>query len=145
LESLRLEWSYLEGRDGYRLHWVLQEIKTAGCWLKGTLTELRQLQVAVGEGSRGIAHRFGPGHLVLRNGEVAYVARCGMVLVEIRNQTICTQEIPVTFRGEKMYVEPFSLVLQETATRVDCWRGAPPRWRAGGEWICGYPEVQPCD
>jgi hypothetical protein len=119
LESLSLEWSYLEGWDDYLLHRTLQEIRTAGCWVTGTLTELRQLQMAGGEGYLGIANRFGPGHLVLRNGETAYVARCGMVVVEVRNQTICTQEIPMTFRGEKRYVEPFTLVLQSTATRVN--------------------------
>jgi hypothetical protein len=111
-----MEWSYLEGRDSYWLRQALQEIRTADCWVKGMLAELRQLQVAGGEGSWRIAHPFGPGHLVLRNGETTYVARCGMVIVEIRSQTVCTQEIPVTFKGEEMYVKPFSLVLQSTAT-----------------------------
>jgi hypothetical protein len=65
LESLRLEWSYLEGRDSYWLRRVLQEVRTASCWVKGMLAELRQLQVAGGEDSWDIAHRFGQGHLVL--------------------------------------------------------------------------------
>ncbi len=82
--------------------------------------------MAEGEGSLGVVHRFGPGHLVLRNGGTTYMARCGKVVVEVRNQTICTQEKPVTFREEKMYVEPFSLVLQSTATRVNCRKGVPP-------------------
>jgi hypothetical protein len=71
--------------------------------MKGTLAELRLHQVAGGESFLGIVIRFGPGHVISRSGETAYVARCGMVVVEIRNQTICTQEIPVMFRGEQMY------------------------------------------
>jgi hypothetical protein len=62
-----------------------------------------------------------------------------------QDQTICTQEIPVTFRGEEMYVEPFSLVLQHYATLVRCREKTPPRWRIGKEWICGYPEIRPCN
>jgi len=99
--------------------------------MKGTLAELRLHQVAGGESSLGIVIRFGPGHVISRSGETAYVARCGMVVVEIRNQTICTQEIPVMFRGEQMYVEPLTLVLQPTATRVNCRTGTPPRWKTG--------------
>ncbi len=125
-ESMRLEWSYLEGRDSYRLRRGLQEAMTAGCWMKGTLAELKQLQAAGRKSTLGIARRFGQGHLVLRSGEVAYVARCGMAVVELRNQTICTQEIPVTFRGEEMYVEPISLVLQHSATLVRCREKTPP-------------------
>ncbi len=74
----------------------------------------------------GIAHQFSQGHLVLKSGETANVARCGMIIVEVRNQTVCTQEIPVTFKGEEAYVEPLSLVLQSSATLVSCRREAPP-------------------
>ncbi len=51
----------------------------------------------------------------------------------------------MTFRGEKMYVDPFSLVLQRSATSVKCRKKSPPRWRIGQEWICGYPEIRACD
>jgi hypothetical protein len=57
------------------------------------------------------------------------VARCEMVVVELRNQTTCTQEIPVTYRGKEMYMDPFSLVLQHSATSVKCRKKTPPRWR----------------
>jgi hypothetical protein len=68
-----------------------------------------------------------------------------MIVVELRNQTTCTQEIPVTYRGKEMYLDPFSLVLQHSATSVKCRKKTPPRWRIGKEWICGYPEIQSCN
>ncbi len=145
LEILRLEWSYLEGRDGYKLRRDIQETMTTGCWMEGALADLRLLHVAGQEGTGSIARRFGRGHLMLRSGGVAYVARCGMVVVELRNQTVCKQEIPVTFRGEEMYVDPFSLVLPCSATWVKCRKETPPRWRIGQEWLCGYPEIQRCN
>ena len=139
---MRLEWSYLRGRDDYMLRQDIQDTTAKGCWIKGTLMELRQLQAAGQEGPGGMARLFGIGHLVLRSGEAAYVARCRMVVVELRNHTTCTQEIPVTYHGRDAYVEPLSLVVQRSATPVKCKKKTPPQWRIWKEWICGYPEVQ---
>jgi hypothetical protein len=145
LESMRLEWSYQRGRDGYMLHRKIQDAVTEGCWMQGTLMELRQSQVAGIGKPRGVASHFGVGHLVVRSGGVVYVARCGMVVVEFRNHTTCTQEIPVTHRGKDVYVEPLSLVIQRSATPVKCRRKTPPRCKIGKKWFCGYPEIRPCN
>ncbi len=141
LESMRLEWSYQRGRDDYMLRRNIQDTIAEGCWIKGTLMELRQSQAAGMEGLRGVASRFGVGHLVVRSGGVVYVARCGMVVVELRNHTTCTQEIPVTYRGRDAYVEPLSMVIQRSSTPVKCRKRTPPRWKIGKKWFCGYPEI----
>ncbi len=52
---------------------------------------------------------------------------------------------PVTYQGKDAYVEPLSLVVQRSATPVKCRKKTPPRWRVGKEWICGYPEIRPCN
>jgi hypothetical protein len=44
-----------------------------------------------------------------------------------------------------MYVDPFSLVVQRSATPVKCRKKTPARWKIGREWICGYPEIQSCN
>jgi hypothetical protein len=74
LEGMRLEWSYLRGRDDYMLRRDAQDAAAKGCWMKGTIMELRQLQAAGEEGPGGTASYFGVGHLVVRSGEVVYVA-----------------------------------------------------------------------
>ncbi len=74
-----------------------------------------------------MAAHFGVGHIAVRSGGVVYVARCGMVVVELRNHTVCTQEIPVIHQGEEMYVDPLSLVIRRSATPVKCRKGAPPQ------------------
>jgi hypothetical protein len=68
-----------------------------------------------------------------------------MVVVELRNHTTCTQEIPVTHQGREVYVEPLSLVIRRSATPVKCERRTPPRWKIGKKWFCGYPEIRPCN
>jgi hypothetical protein len=74
LESMRMEWSYLRGRDDYMLSRDIQDATAKGCWMKGTLVELRQSQAAGKEGPGGIANHFGGGHLAVRSGGVVYVA-----------------------------------------------------------------------
>jgi hypothetical protein len=145
LESLRLEWSYQRGRSSYMIRRELQEAVAKGCWIQGTLMELRQSQAAGTGESRSVAAHFGVGLIAVRSGGVIYVARCGMVVVELRNHTVCTQEIPVIHRGEEVYVDPLSLVIRRSATPVKCRKRAPPRWKIGKEWFCGYPEIRPCN
>ncbi len=142
---MRLEWSYQRGRDNYMLRRKIRDTVTEGCWTQGTLMELRQSQAAGTEEPRGVAAHFGTGHLAVRSGGVVYVARCGMVVVELRNHTTCTQEIPVTHKGREVYVEPLSLVIRRSATPVKCERRTPPRWKIGKKWFCGYPEIRPCN
>ncbi len=127
LESMWLEWSYLIGRDDYMLRREIQGATTNGCWMKGILMQLRQSQVAGREGPGGVTRLFGIGHLVMRSGGAAYVACCRMVVVELKNHTTGTQEIPVTYQGRNAYVEPLSLVVQKSATPVKCRSKTPPR------------------
>jgi hypothetical protein len=122
---MRLEWSYQRGRENYMLRRKIWDTVTEGCWMQGTLMELRQSQAAGTEDPTGVAAHFGIGHLAVRSGGVIYVARCGMVVVELRNHTTCTQEIPVTHQGREVYVEPLSLVIRQSATPVKCKRENP--------------------
>ncbi len=126
LESLRLEWGYQRGRSSYMIRRELREAVAEGCWMQGTLMELKQSQAAGAEESRSVAAHFGVGHIAVKSGGVVYVARCGMVVVELRNNTVCTQEIPVIHQGEEMYVDPLSLVIRRSATPVKCRKRAPP-------------------
>jgi hypothetical protein len=105
----------------------LREVVAEGCWTQGTLMELRQSQAAGTEESRSVAAYFGVGHIAVRSGGVVYVARCGMVVVELRNHTACTQEIPVIHQGEEVYVDPLSLVIRRSATLVKCRKKSPPQ------------------
>jgi hypothetical protein len=118
LESMRIEWSYLRGREDYKLRRDIQDAMTNGCWMKGMLMELRQLQAAGQEGPGGMARHFGVGYFALRSGGTVYAARCRMVVVELRNHSTYTKEIPVTYQGKEMYVEPLNLVVQHSATPV---------------------------
>jgi hypothetical protein len=142
---MRLEWSYQRGCDYYMLHRNIRDTIAEGCWIKGTLMELRRSQAAGMESLGGMANYFGVGHLVVRSGGVVYVTRCRMVVVELRNHTTCAQEIPVTYQGRDAYMEPLSLVIQRSATPVKCRKRTPPRWRIGKKWFCGYPEIRPCN
>jgi hypothetical protein len=63
LESLRLEWSYQGGRGSYTIRRELREAVAKGCWIQGTLMELRQSQAAGTGESQTVAAHFGVGHI----------------------------------------------------------------------------------
>jgi hypothetical protein len=79
LESMRLEWSYLIGRDDYMLRRDIQDATAKGCWMKGILMELKQSPASGREGPGGVARLFGIGHLVLRSGGAAYVMNVKLI------------------------------------------------------------------
>ena len=55
-----------------------------------------------------------------------------------RLTTNCSQEIPVTYRGQPYFVDPVSLVLLTHGEAVRCNDVAPPRWFIAGRWYCGF-------
>ncbi len=76
---------------------------------------------------RHIGLLFGEGHSVIRKGADLYVIQCKQVDVTIRTSGKCTHEVPVTYKGTEMFVDPFSLILQSMATPLDSDIEASPR------------------
>ncbi len=148
LEGLRLEWGYLLGRSDTLLSRILQNPSRSCDWEmldEGSCSrapasprswrrESLQDQSSVWTGR---------GYLALRSEAVVYVARCKEASVEFRNDTQCTHEIPMLFKGKEVFADPFTLVLQSMATPVSCQEDAPPRWKIEGEWFWGYSNTVP--
>jgi hypothetical protein len=75
---------------------------------------------------------------------VAYVTRCNPVEVLPRVSSNCTKEIPVTWNGTSLYVDPISYVIKSAASPTRCNNIAPPRWKIAGRWYCAYPSIREC-
>jgi hypothetical protein len=145
LESMRLDWSYLVGRDDYKLRRDILDAMTTGCWMKGMLAELRQLQAAGQEGTGG--HRV---PLWVRS--LGAEKRRGRLCCSLWDCRSGAQKPNRMHTGDTCYVPG------EGDVRGPLQPGAPafrnfskvqkedlPRWRIGKEWICGYPEIQSCN
>jgi hypothetical protein len=87
---------------------------------------------------------FGRGHVITKNGAVAYVTRCNPVEVLPRVSNNCTEEIPITWNGTSLYVDPISYVIKSAASPTMCNDIAPPRWKIAARWYCAYPSIREC-
>jgi hypothetical protein len=61
-----------------------------------------------------------------------------------RSHGNCTEEIPVTVNGTDAFVDPISYVIKSAGSPIHCNDVAPPRYKVGGKWYCGYPELKEC-
>ena len=65
-----------------------------------------------------------------------YVTHCHPVNVEPRSHVNCTLEVPVTYNGSEVFVDPISAVIKPMGTIVTCNDIAPPRFQLEGAWYC---------
>jgi len=82
--------------------------------------------------------------MVNKNGAAVYVTRCQEVEVTPRSHPNCTSEIPVTYNGTDVFVDPINTVIKSAAAPTRCNNITPPRWELGGRWYWAYPQVCDC-
>ena len=142
--ELKLLWGAQRGRSMTERMKELRRREEGHGWTPGLLGAARYHSAAGQESARGVQAALGEGHLVVRSGAALYVAECQTVEVRHRKSEVCTQEIPIYYRGRKAFVDPFSKIIQTMGSPSPCSRIAPPRWKVGEYWYCGYPEFKPC-
>ena len=86
---------------------------------------------------RGVTYR--------KAGSVAYIINCSPVNVTTRELGHCTQEIPVFYNEEPLFVDPITRVIQDNYTHVPCSAVAPIMWDINDVWICSTPKRAPCN
>jgi len=82
--------------------------------------------------------------MVTKNGVAVYVTHCQEVEVIPRPHPNCKSEIPVTYNGMDVFVDPIIMVIKSAAAPTRCNDIAPPRWKLGRCWYCAYPQVRDC-
>jgi hypothetical protein len=87
---------------------------------------------------------FGKGHQATKNGGAVYITSCVQVEVVPRQATNCTMEIPATYNGTDVFVDPISLVIRSSGVPAVCNDIAPARYLISGKWFCAYPALRDC-
>jgi len=137
--------AYLTITSQMRTGTSLLEIRGQLCEIERALilTQVRLLS----EDDTGVhaVELFGPGHRVQVRGAVAYIAKCPMVEVQLRDMENCTLDIPVTYEGNPVFVNPITLEITETGRFTICDPVNPVMWRLGSSWICSLPGPMACE
>jgi len=87
---------------------------------------------------------LGKGHSVVKASSTVYVMQCQSVSVQPRREKNCTHEIPASFDGQDIFVDPISFVIKLVGTIVHCNDVTPPRYLIAGKWYSGYQELREC-
>lgn len=105
-----------------------------------------KIQAIAGESTPyALMDLYGPGHTGFIAGSVAYLTKCVPVEVNVTSHENCTQEIPVIYNGENVFVDSINRIIQPFPTIISCSVMMPIRWKLNGEWYCARPAIGLCD
>ena len=144
ITRLESEMSFLHIKAQLSQREKLKQIKAAICENRREIAASRLEAVAGSENQYSLITIFGRGHMTTRAGCTVYVTKCNPVSVTPRQHANCTQDIPVTYNGTELFVDPVSLVLKTMSAVTHCNDVAPPRWLIAGKWYCSYPAIREC-
>jgi hypothetical protein len=126
------------------LHEKIRQVRHEICQNRRETTQVRLEAIAGADNPYSLLQVFGRGHVITKSGAVAYVTRCNPVEVLPRVSNNCMEEIPITWNGTSLYVDPISYVIKSAASPTRCNDIAPPRWKIAGWWYCAYPSIREC-
>jgi hypothetical protein len=142
--KLETSMSFLQIKASMGLHEKIRQVRHEICQNRRETAQVRLEAIAGADNPYSLLQVFGRGHVITKSGAVTYVTRCNPVEVLPRVSSDYTEEIPVTWNGTSLYVDPISYVIQTAASPTRCNDIAPPRWKIAGQWYCAYLSIREC-
>jgi hypothetical protein len=132
--KLETSMSFLQIKASMGLHEKIRQVRHEICQNRREVAQVRLEAIAGADNPYSLLQVFGRGHVISKSGAVAYVTRCNPVEVLPRVSGNCTEEIPVTWNGTSLYVDPISYVIKSAASPTRCNDTPRPdgRKRGGG-------------
>ena len=87
----------------------------------------------------------GKGFIAQTRGAVVHIIKCVAAQASYRAIDEDTEEIPLTYKGRELFVDPVTMVLKPNATVVKSGAYTPVMWKIGGIWFCKRKERNPCN
>ena len=96
--------------------------------------------IAGSDNPYSLTNVLGRGVMLTRAGSVVYATHCNPVQVVPRSLMPgnCSHEIPASFNGTDVFVDPINWVIRPLGTTVHCSDVAPPRFLIQSAWYCQY-------
>ena len=92
--------------------------------------------IAGSDNPYSLTNVLGRGFMLTRAGSVVYATHCNPVQVVPRllMPGNCSHEIPASFNGTDVFVDPINWVIRPLGTTVHCSDVAPPRFLIQSAW-----------
>lgn len=82
-----------------------------------------------------------PGYTAVLLGEVVYLVKCVPTEVQIRESTVCYNELPVIYMNKSMFMTPQNHLLQPHGTIVECNTLMQPAFLLYNDWYAFFPAM----
>lgn len=89
--------------------------------------------------------------MLTKMGSIAYLTKCKARVGYLREHASnCTQEIPIQYNNQSLFVDPLTRIITPIPTVVACDRVTPIAWKieeSPGKvtWLCSFPEIVKCE
>jgi hypothetical protein len=133
--------SFFQMGSAISLQEKIRQVRHEICQNRRQTASVRLEAITGADNPSSLIQVFRRGHIIAKSGAVAFVTRCNPVEVVPRAASNCTEEIPVTWNGPSLFVDPVRYVLKSAASPIRCDDIAPPRWNIAGRWYCSYPAI----
>ena len=84
-----------------------------------------------------------PGFITIAAGEVIYISTCTMAEVEVRNTDTCNTNLPITYNGEKLFLDTLDGVITPISDEVPCTSMLPTMYNINNQWFYKNPHFIP--
>ena len=148
-ETQEINWQsqagYLHLTTNLHLHDAFRQTQAAICAVdRKTLSN--KLQAIAGETTPyALLDLYGPGYRSYIAGGVSYIAKCVPVDVVLSTHQNCTQQTPVRYNDQQVFLDPINLILQDFPTIIPCSDVMQVKWKIDDEWFCANPSMHKCE
>ncbi|CAH0384667.1 unnamed protein product [Bemisia tabaci] len=142
LTYFNIKFLFLERHLSRAIQKLHESLSLANCMVERQILE-HHLSLAIHHSDEFAYIRGGgPGWTAISMGEVCYLIQCKAVPVDLRPETTCYNEIPVSYKNESMFLSPRTRILTHKGTEIDCSNQLPVKFHIDDQWYAFVPRVQ---
>ena len=127
---------FLYHKNLMKIERVYQDLVASDCRLNREILKTKLAVVMTNQDMVAPLLPLAEGSFARVMGEAIHTYQCKKVEVSLAEHGHCTNELPVSYKGEKYFAEPITRVLVKTARSIACSAVLSPYyWHYGNKWI----------
>ncbi|CAG9760453.1 unnamed protein product [Ceutorhynchus assimilis] len=105
------------------------------CLLHRKILENRLILMALSPNAVAPLVKNTLGYVAKVAGEVVYLMKCVEITVELRRESHCYEELPVTAYNKSYFMTPITRILQQHGEQTECNALIPPLYNLDNQWV----------